>query len=69
MSPPLPVDEPAPGVRRLTLGRPDRLNAITAELCEELVAHLRAIRADRSCRVVILTGSGRGFCAGLDLHG
>jgi enoyl-CoA hydratase len=63
------VDEPAPHVRRLTLNRPEQLNAMTAELCEELHVALRAISAERACRAVILTGAGRGFCAGLDLHG
>jgi enoyl-CoA hydratase len=63
------VDEPAPHVRQLTLNRPDQLNAMTAELCEELHDELRRIATDRSCRVVTLTGAGRGFCAGLDLHG
>jgi enoyl-CoA hydratase len=53
----------------LTLDRPDELNAMTSELCEALHAQLRAIAADRTCRVVILTGAGRGFCAGLDLNG
>src|ERR1700704_1058620 len=62
------VDEPAPHVRRLTLNRPEQLNAMTAELCEELHAALRAIAAERSCRAVVLTGAGRGFCAGLDLQ-
>lgn len=69
MSPVLLVDEPAPRVRRLTLNRPDQLNAIIAELCEDLHRELRAIAADRSCRAVVLTGAGRGFCAGLDLQG
>ena len=69
MSSALTVDQPAEHVQRLTLDRPDHLNAVTAELCEELHAQLRAIRADRSCRAVILTGAGRGFCAGLDLRG
>ncbi len=68
-SPLVRVDEPAEHVRRLALNRPDQLNAMTAELCEALHLELRAISADRSCRAVILTGSGRGFCAGLDLHG
>ena len=60
---------PAPKVRLLTLNRPDRLNAMTAELCGALHAELADIAADRSCRAVVLTGAGRGFCAGLDLGG
>jgi enoyl-CoA hydratase len=69
MAPLLLVDDPAPHVRQLTLNRPEQLNAMTSELCEELHGELRQIAADRSCRAVILTGAGRGFCAGLDLHG
>ena len=69
MTPKLLIDEPAAHVRRLTLNRPEQLNAMTAELCEELHTATRAIAAERSCRAVILTGAGRGFCAGLDLHG
>ena len=63
------VDQPAPGVWVLTLNRPEQLNAMTAELSEALHAELRAVAADRGCRVVLLTGAGRAFCAGLDLHG
>jgi enoyl-CoA hydratase len=63
------VEEPAPHVRRLTLNRPDQLNAMTSELCEALHIELREIAIDRACRAVILTGAGRGFCAGLDLNG
>ncbi len=63
------VDEPAAHVRRLTLNRPEQLNAMTSELCEALHEELRRTAIDRSCRVVLLTGAGRGFCAGLDLHG
>ena len=69
MSAPLLVEEPAPHVVRLTLDRPEQLNAMTAELCEALHVELRRIAAERSIRAVILTGAGRGFCAGLDLHG
>ncbi len=68
-APPLIVEEPAPHVRRLTLNRPERLNTMTAELCEALHKALAEIRQDRSCRAVVLTGAGRGFCAGLDLAG
>jgi enoyl-CoA hydratase/carnithine racemase len=69
VAPLLLAEEPAPHVRRLTLNRPDQLNAMTAELCEALHGELRTIAADRSARAVILTGAGRGFCAGLDLRG
>src|SRR2546421_13119461 len=65
----LKTDRPAPSVRVLTLNRPDALNAMTAELCEALHEELRSIATDRSCRVVVLTGAGRGFCAGVDLRG
>ncbi len=69
MSTPVIVETPAEHVRRLTLNRPEKLNAMTAELCEAMHEELRATAADRSCRVVILTGAGRGFCAGVDLGG
>src|SRR5438874_783399 len=62
-------ETPADHVRLLTLSRPDRLNAMTAELCQALHQELGSIAADRGCRAVIITGAGRGFCAGLDLHG
>lgn len=63
------ISEPQVGVRLLTLNRPDRLNAMNATLIEELHDALAEIAIDRSCRVVVLTGAGRGFCAGLDLTG
>ena len=63
------VEEPAASVRRLTLNRPAELNTMTAELCEALHQQLRETAADRNIRAVILTGAGRGFCAGLDLRG
>jgi len=69
MDTPLLVDEPAPHVLRLTLNRPEQLNAMTSELCEALHEELRRISIERSCRAVVLTGAGRGFCAGLDLSG
>ncbi len=66
---PLLIDEPHPGVTRLTLNRPSALNALNHELVDALHVTLSTIRADDGCRVVILTGAGRGFCAGLDLRG
>jgi enoyl-CoA hydratase len=61
------VSEPAPGVRVLTLDRPDRLNAMSAELISDLHRAIDTLAADDSFRVVVITGAGRGFCAGLDL--
>jgi enoyl-CoA hydratase/carnithine racemase len=49
------------------LDRPKQLNALTAPMVAELHEVLEAIDADRTCRVVVLTGEGRGFCAGADL--
>jgi enoyl-CoA hydratase len=63
------IDQPQDGVTRLTLDRPDQLNAMNATLITELHEVLADIAVDRTCRVVVLTGSGRGFCAGLDLGG
>jgi 2-(1,2-epoxy-1,2-dihydrophenyl)acetyl-CoA isomerase len=56
-----------PGYRVVTLNRPERLNALTVEMAAELIAALDAAAADKSCRAVLLTGAGRGFCAGQDL--
>jgi 2-(1,2-epoxy-1,2-dihydrophenyl)acetyl-CoA isomerase len=54
-------------VMTVTLNRPDQLNAMTAELLDEAVAVLQDAAADDDLRVLILTGAGRGFCAGGDL--
>jgi enoyl-CoA hydratase/carnithine racemase len=58
-----------PGVVQLTLCRPEKLNALTEPLVSQLHSHLRDVAADPTCRVLVLTGAGRGFCAGLDLGG
>lgn len=60
------VDELADGVKRITLNRPESLNAIVDSMYGELIDALTAIGRDPSVRVVVLTGAGRGFCAGLD---
>src|SRR5438270_2432722 len=61
------IVEGRPGYRRITLNRPERLNALTAEMAGALMQVLEAAEADRECRAVLLTGAGRGFCAGQDL--
>jgi 2-(1,2-epoxy-1,2-dihydrophenyl)acetyl-CoA isomerase len=61
------LHESAGGVARVTLNRPDRLNSFTARMHGELRDALAAVRADTSARVLLLTGAGRGFCAGQDL--
>ncbi|MFC5950663.1 enoyl-CoA hydratase/isomerase family protein [Pseudonocardia lutea] len=65
---PVEIDRPREGVVQLTLNRPDQLNALDADTVAKLTAALADIGADSTCRVVILTGAGRGFCAGLDLN-
>ena len=62
------LDHPRAGVARLTLNRPDSLNALTYTMYEDLQAKLESFRFDAAVRVVILTGAGRGFCAGHDLR-
>src|SRR5258705_6859869 len=61
--------EVADGVLTITLNRPDRLNAFTATMGRELIEAFDAADADDDVRAVIVTGAGRGFCAGADLGG
>ncbi len=55
-------------VARIILNRPDRLNAISIAMVEELGAALADADGDPNVRVIVLTGAGRGFCSGLDLQ-
>ncbi len=55
------------GIATVTLNRPEKLNAYTPEMGEEIVDGFTRARADAAVRVVLLTGAGRGFCAGVDL--
>ncbi len=59
--------ENANGIARITLNRPERLNSFTSAMHAELRDALAAVAADRATRVLLLTGAGRGFCAGQDL--
>lgn len=61
------INEPAEGVRVVTLSRPDAANALNTAMGEELLALWGALAKDRAVRVAVLTGAGRFFCAGADL--
>lgn len=67
-SPPVLIDTPAEGVTRITLNRPDALNSFTFDMYEALIAAFESVRDDPECRVIILTGAGRAFCAGHDVR-
>jgi 2-(1,2-epoxy-1,2-dihydrophenyl)acetyl-CoA isomerase len=58
----------AGGVATVTLNRPQRLNALNGAMLDGLADALRRLARDEAVRVVVLTGAGRGFCAGGDVH-
>lgn len=64
----LVLREDAGGIARLTLNRPDAMNALSDRLMTALQGALDAISVDRSVRAVVLAGAGRAFCAGHDLR-
>jgi enoyl-CoA hydratase/carnithine racemase len=63
------LSRPRAGVIAIEMNRPDRLNALTATMVESMHQALAEAGGDPRCRVVVLSGAGRGFCAGLDLNG
>ncbi|TMK65307.1 MAG: enoyl-CoA hydratase/isomerase family protein [Actinobacteria bacterium] len=65
----LRVETPESGIRVVTLNRPERLNALDTATVAAFPRVFGELAADDTCRVVVLTGAGRGFCAGLDLQG
>ena len=65
--PHLEVTHPRPDITVVTLNRPEKLNALNHELVETCHQRFDDIDANDECRVVVLTGAGRGFCSGLDL--
>ncbi|HJL61284.1 MAG TPA: enoyl-CoA hydratase [Pseudomonadales bacterium] len=67
MSKPVLIVEKGDGIATLTLNRPDQMNALSVELRSAFAEEILSIRTDQDIRVVILTGAGRAFCAGLDL--
>ena len=60
--------EIAGGIATVTLNRPDKLNAFDRGMCDEVLEAMRMVVASEQVRVIILTGSGRAFCAGADLN-
>lgn len=62
------IDRPRPHVGRITLNRPERMNAMSFDTVGPLYEALRTLAVDNDTWVVVLTGAGRGFCSGLDLE-
>jgi len=60
--------ESSDGIATLALNRPDKLNAYTTEMGDDVTRAFRTLRDDTSVKVIILTGTGRAFCAGVDLE-
>lgn len=56
------------GVATVTFNRPDKLNALTPDMLTQFFANVAKAAADPAVRVILITGAGRGFCAGLDLN-
>lgn len=63
------IYEKGRGLATITLNRPERMNAFTAQMIQEWAQALEEARMDPEVRAVIVTGAGRGFCAGADLRG
>lgn len=55
------------GIARITIDRPERLGAYTPRMCADILDALRTVRLDDAVRVLVLTGTGRGFCTGGDI--
>ncbi|KAK2990225.1 hypothetical protein RJ640_014677 [Escallonia rubra] len=64
---PILVTREPDGIARVTINRPKSLNSLTRQMLEDLAGAFKALDADGSVRVVILSGSGRSFCSGVDL--
>jgi 2-(1,2-epoxy-1,2-dihydrophenyl)acetyl-CoA isomerase len=62
------ISETNTHITTITLDRPEKLNAFSGTMREELLAALRAAADDEGCRVVVITGAGRAFCAGGDVE-
>ena len=67
MSGNLVLIEIADGIGTVTLNRPEKMNALTPDLCDALIASLRSLVGREDVRVIIITGAGRAFCAGAEI--
>jgi enoyl-CoA hydratase len=56
-----------PGIKLLTLNRPEAMNSLSLQLLADLHQTLDQLKVDRQCRVLLITGAGKGFCSGADL--
>jgi enoyl-CoA hydratase len=63
------IEKPGDGIAVLTLNRPERLNAVNGAMHSELMQVFLDVQADSEVRAAVLTGAGRGFCAGGDFSG
>ena len=63
----LTFEELEPGLKMVSLNRPECLNAISTEMIREMLGVIHSLYDDQSCRVLIVTGKGKGFCSGTDL--
>jgi enoyl-CoA hydratase len=63
------LDRPRPHVALITLNRPERMNAMAFDVMIPFRDTLRELSLDNDCRVVVITGAGKGFCSGADLVG
>jgi len=63
------IEKPGDGIAVLTLNRPERLNAVNGAMHSELMQVFLDVQADGDVRAAVLTGAGRGFCAGGDFSG
>ena len=61
------VDHPRPRIARVTLNRPERMNAMAFDVMVPLAEALRDINNDNDVRAVVITGAGHGFCSGADM--
>src|SRR5262245_55208915 len=61
------TSQPEPGILQISLNRPDQLNALSQEVLQQLNKIFHDVKSDSSIKAILLTGEGKGFCAGADI--